>query len=399
MVVAGAITTAFADYPRLALRELRTLVIEPVLFYFVARAALAGPRDALGLAAAFLGGATAAALLALGQALSGNGLVTAEGVARAAGLYPSPNNLALLLDRAVPLALCLALYPIAGARVAGIGVSGRTVRLAAAAAFAVLSVALIATFSRGAWLASAVAVGVAASPWVSGRPRRVRRRLTIAAGALAVPALLAAAGLLWRVERFRSLLNPQGTGILRLHVWEASLEMVRDFPLWGVGLDQFLYHYPDYMRPEAWREPNLSHPHNAVLDFWLRLGVPGVIALGWIVLRVVRRARAAWPAPGTPSAATVGARGAAAGGQGAAAVQAALIPGVVAALVAAALHGLLDNSYFVVDLAFSTWTLLLVLELASESQEQSIAPKGQPPRPASPPPPGGEWGPGGEARP
>lgn len=356
LVLAGAVSSVVADYPRLALRELRMLVIEPVLFYFIARTALRGPRDALGLAAVFLGGATAASLLALGQTISGTGLVSAEGVARATGLYPSPNNLALLLDRAVPLALCLALYPVAGARVVGFRLSRRAMRLAAAGGLATAGAALVATFSRGAWLASAVAAGVAALPWLAALPRRSKRRLVIAAGVLAAPVLLATAGLLWRFERFRSLLNPQGTGILRFHVWQASLDMARDFPLWGVGLDQFLYHYPGYMRPEAWREPNLSHPHNLILDFWLRLGLLGLIGLGWIVVRVVRRAWRAWTANGMSLSS----------GDGDATVRAALVPGAVAALVAAALHGLLDNSYFVVDLAYSFWMLLLVLELASE---------------------------------
>ena len=32
------------------------------------------------------------------------------------------------------------------------------------------------------------------------------------------------------------------------------------------------------MLPEAWREPNISHPHNWVLDFWIQMGVLGLVA-------------------------------------------------------------------------------------------------------------------------
>ena len=101
--------------------------------------------------------------------------------------------------------------------------------------------------------------------------------------------LLLAGALALRVERFRSLLAPEGTAVLRLRLWQSALEMVRDHPLWGIGLDQFLYLYPTYMHPDAWREPNLSHPHNLLLDFWLRLGLLGLVALAWAGWKALRR--------------------------------------------------------------------------------------------------------------
>ena len=48
--------------------------------------------------------------------------------------------------------------------------------------------------------------------------------------------------------------------------------MARDNWLFGVGPDNFLTHYRAYMLPEAWREPNISHPHNLLLDAWVSLG-------------------------------------------------------------------------------------------------------------------------------
>ena len=66
--------------------------------------------------------------------------------------------------------------------------------------------------------------------------------------------------------------------------------MLRDHPLLGVGLDNFLYEYPKYILPEAWREPNLSHPHNIVLDFWVRLGIGGVFILFWLLAAFYKQA-------------------------------------------------------------------------------------------------------------
>ncbi|HXI18219.1 MAG TPA: O-antigen ligase domain-containing protein, partial [Chloroflexota bacterium] len=90
-------------------------------------------------------------------------------------------------------------------------------------------------------------------------------------------------------------------------------------------------------------EPNLSHPHNVLLDFWLRLGVLGVAALV-ISARTFLRQK-----PGSGAYARAAGLGAA------------------GAAVALLTHGLMDNSYFLIDLAYGAWTILLIHELASEA--------------------------------
>ena len=215
------------------------------------------------------------------------------------------------------------------------------------------TVALFFTFSRGAWLACAVACAFVVAPYARRLSVPRRRRVLLWSLAVGTPLLLGAFALALRVERFRSLFAPAGTAMLRLRLWQSALRMALDHPLWGVGLDQFLYLYPRYIHPDAWREPNLSHPHNLVLDFWLRLGLPGVVALGWIAWLVVGRVRAGgWPAaPGASPGLAPGAP---------------LVWGVAGALIAVVVHGLMDNSFFVIDLAYGCWVLLLILELASE---------------------------------
>jgi O-antigen ligase len=181
---------------------------------------------------------------------------------------------------------------------------------------------------------------------VRALPVRNWRRVALAGAATAAPVLIVLAAVALRVERFRSLLEREGTAFLRLHLWRAAVEMIADHALWGIGLDQFLYHYPRYMRPEAWREPNLSHPHQALLDFWLRLGILGAVALVWAGATFVRRCRPAFSVPSPQSSV--------------------LVLGAAGMGVAWLAHGLLDNSYFVIDLAYATWIMLLLSELATE---------------------------------
>ena len=74
-----------------------------------------------------------------------------------------------------------------------------------------------------------------------------------------------------------------GTSFFRVALWKSTLEMIRDHPWFGVGPDNFLYAYRGrYLRPEAWQEPSLSHPHNVMLDFAARLGLIGLGMFIWM---------------------------------------------------------------------------------------------------------------------
>ena len=50
----------------------------------------------------------------------------------------------------------------------------------------------------------------------------------------------------------------------------------------------------------------------------------------------------------------------------------ALVLGACAAAAAAVVHGLVDNFYFVVDLAYAFWIVVLVLELATDRSPYSL---------------------------
>ncbi len=120
--------------------------------------------------------------------------------------------------------------------------------------------------------------------------------------------------------------------------------MIRDHPLTGIGLDQFLYLFRGaYISPDAWQEPNLSHPHNILLDFWLRLGIAGVALLLWIQLLFWTRARQLYQRFRETDPLLF-----------------ALTVGLMGSMVNLLAHGLVDNSVFVSDLAY-VFMLLLAL--------------------------------------
>ncbi|TMC60306.1 MAG: O-antigen ligase family protein, partial [Chloroflexi bacterium] len=187
-------------------------------------------------------------------------------------VYASPNNLALYLDRTAPLALCLALF-------------GQARRVLYFVAFVLMIVALYLTFAKGAWL-----VALPASLMLIGLLRVQHTRIARARLMLGVLIVLAALALsllpVLGTERLRSLFDwTTGTTFIRVQLWQSTLAMIRDHPVFGVGPDNFLYQYRTrYILPTAFAEPNLSHPHNIVLDFWTRLGVPGLALLAALLV-------------------------------------------------------------------------------------------------------------------
>jgi O-antigen ligase len=313
-----------------SMREWRVVVAESVGFYFLVRLGLdfgpaggQGRRWAWRLAHAFVAGASLQAIIALYLYFFTDRSITAEGVHRALGLaYGSPNNLALFLDRAWPMLLAVAALPGPWLR-----------RALYAAGLAVVSLALYLTFSKGALLVGLPA-GLAAMAIIyiaANRPPHWRRVLAAAAGGLAVIALAIIP--LSQTARFRTTfdLSQGSTGFFRLKLWQASLAMLRDHWPLGIGLDNFLYRYRTrYILPTAWQEPNLSHPHNILLDFGTRLGVGGLVVLLWLQVAFWASAWRLYRRSAEP-----------------------LVLGLMGSMAVFVAHGLVDNSYFLVDLAFA----------------------------------------------
>lgn len=335
LTAVALLSTAAAQNLGVALRELRTVFLAGAVAYGLIRLVPGDPPgqrfDPWPTVWGIALGAVVVSLWGIYQAASGSGVIAAGGVARVRGPFGSPNNLALYLSHTLPILLGVALLA-----------ADRRKRLAAAVMGIPMAVALLLTFSRGALLlglpAAVVFLGFAAG----GRWRWVSLA-AVAAGALAMLPL-------FRTERFGSLLDmEQGSGFFRLQLWQGAWAMAKDHPWLGVGPDNFLYAYRShYVLPTAWQELNLSHPHNIVLDFWTRLGIPGLLVGVWLFVAAFRRG---WQ---TQRRADGDDR--------------ALLLGLMASLVATVAHGLIDNSVFLVDLMILFMlTLGIINRLSLES--------------------------------
>jgi len=341
-----AVASLFVAQQRhVAVRELRVVVLEPALFYLMLRTGRLGKQAVWRVVDFFVLGAVAVAVIGLVQYGLGINVITAEeGFRRLRSVYGSPNNAGLYMGRVLPVVVAVAVFGAARRRRVAYGLAAVLVGLAA-----------LLSFSKGALILgiplSLVALGLlAGKPWSWA-----------SLGAVAVTALAAVP--LLRTPRFASLLDTHsGTTFFRLHLWRSSWMMLRDHPWLGVGLDSFLYQYRSrYVLPAAWQEPDLSHPHNVLLDYGTRLGLIGLAAWAWLQVAFWRLA--------LPLRRRAGDMDGPAGRElGEAVDRRALAIGLMGSMVDFLAHGMVDASYFVIDLAYVFFLTLGLVQWLARSE-------------------------------
>jgi len=215
---------------------------------------------------------------------------------RAYGHFAQPNPFAGYLGLVVPLAYGLGLQTLdlwrgkvtrartkmrdALSRVAGMSVSWGSV--------AVTLVAIMMSWSRGAWL------GVTAALTVVTVVRSRRTRVALLGAAILAAYVLGAGGAEYLpsslAERFSGLLPyVSGVDVTRVDIndanwaviertahWLAAIDMFADHPWIGVGIGNYPVAYADYALGR-WRDP-LGHAHNYYLNLAAEAGLVGVVA-------------------------------------------------------------------------------------------------------------------------
>jgi len=317
----GAATVAAlaATDRRAAFFELLTVFFIPALYYVLLRSTSLDAGVRWRLVYAFLLGGVGVAAIGLAQYARGVHVVIAEGgLPRLQSVYFSPNRVGLYLGRVLPLFLVLL-----------VGSKRRTgwAFHSLAVGAAMVAVALVLSFSRGALLlgipAALLAMGIAAG----GRYRRVVVVLVVIQALALIPLL--------QVPRFASLFDlQQGSTFFRLELWRSTLALLREHPWLGVGPGNFLAAYRTrYVLPTAWQEFNLQHPHNIYLDLWASLGIPGLLTGGALLLTILGRFVPALRRRCMDSSDTF------------------LVLGLLGSFVALLAHGLVDNALFFPDMA------------------------------------------------
>jgi O-antigen ligase len=304
-----------------AWREVRTVIAEPALLYLILRTSRLSEGATGRITTAFVTGAAAVACIGLFNYVRGERFVAEGGLPRIKSIFNSANNDALYLERVLPFALVMLTLrtrlPVLALRLA---------------ALAAITLALLLTQSRGALLFGVPAMLISMAVLAGGRWRTLG---WLGLGAAALGLIVLISGVAQPLVEGTRLANAfdltRGTGFFRLNLWQSAWRMFLDYPLLGVGPDNFLYAYRSfYILPAAWQEPNLSHPHNLLFDFATRLGAPGLLAGLLMIIGLALTIRRNLRGPTRSRAIAAG--------------------GMLAAILA---HGMVDHAFFLVDLMFA----------------------------------------------
>ncbi len=292
--------------------------VEPILFLIMACDFLRTHEErdqalrALGATAIVIGA------LALAQRFTGWGVPppfngvpippATEAEFRSTAFYGFPNAIGLFLAPLIPLFLgCLW--------------ADRKKKLLAAFWVSVVifsGLALVLAESEGA------IVGVAAGVVAAGVLYPKTRKLALGVSALGLLIILAVAPLRTLVIEKATLSD--WSGRVRKEIWAETAAMLKDRPLLGAGLSGYKTVFAPYH--EAGHIEIFQYPHQLFLNFWVELGLAGVVVFILTMARFFRQALAtkAWTLAG--------------------------------AGVALLVHGLVDVPYFKNDLAMLFWLLM-----------------------------------------
>lgn len=238
------------------------------------------------------------------------GFRLSEGVYRAYGTFEQPNPFAGFVGMVLPIAIAVALY--FGLRVAwrvacktrhthhGPGATHDVFRFTLYTVVTLLLAAgLYLSFSRGAWLGAAAAIGAA----IVFAPKRLWIGAGIAALALiglitlsgagllpaTISARLADAGELLDIRDVRGVpINDANYALIERQAhWQAAINMLTAYPWTGVGFSNYQAVYEQY-RLLNWPMP-LGHAHNIYLNVAAETGISGLAfyLLLWITIFVV----------------------------------------------------------------------------------------------------------------
>jgi tetratricopeptide (TPR) repeat protein/O-antigen ligase len=227
-------------------------------------------------------------------------VATPENV-RASGSFVNPDHFANFLAMILPLAIVGAIFPIAP----GHREHGPDLRAPCAVAAFLMAAGIILSLSRGGWIAATVGVSAGLGMSFSHARERApamlrglsRRALPFALASFAIFLLvmLLVLGPNSRTEISGRIgaTAAHGDGMgLKPMAWRGSLSMIRDFPIFGVGLGCWPELFPHYQSP-PWLSFYFRRPENDYIQLISETGLVGAALAFWFAAVVWRKYRAA----------------------------------------------------------------------------------------------------------
>ena len=296
VIAVAVVATGFSPVPKAALVGLAKLLSYLSVYALMRQLLAAAPAWWDRLVGALLAGELVTSVIGIRQLYEAPGALArwsdsnsvAEGTVRIYSTLENPNLLGGYLLPILPLAV-----------VALLRWRGRGRRLFALASLVLGLVAMVLTYSRGAWMGMVASLGLLALLLVLRQTRDwppLWRRL--------FPLLLLAGGtvvlvlLVTQVEPLRvrvmSLLagREDSSNNFRMNVWTSALAMIQDRPWIGIGPGNSAFNliYPLYQQPKF----NALSAYSIPLELLVEAGIPGLLAGLGLLLSAVKVGLGQW---------------------------------------------------------------------------------------------------------
>jgi putative inorganic carbon (HCO3(-)) transporter len=363
--VVAAVSILGAYDSHVALRGLREFVIEPLLYLLLLLYCFRSRKDLIRLFIAFLATVGIIGLLTLAQYLFFRSSLVpdVDGLVRPASVYGSANDVGILFDYTLPFAMAFVIVDTG--RVIG-EARARWLRILALAFCVFALIILFLLQSLGTWIAMAVAVLFLAA---LSLPNRKSLLISSAVAVVVVVAVAVVFHTKITDLLFAHHVNASNisTTQKRLYLWQAAYHMFKDYPLFGVGLNNWSCHYslntvcytphvkhywitlvPGTHIPTGVKEEPGLQPHNDILNVAVSIGIFGLLAyfaiiamFYWLFARIVQHV-----------------------GRGKDAMLLRwMVIGVGTAFLAALVQGQVDSAFLTQDGAYLFWGLVAALLL------------------------------------
>ena len=296
----AVLATGFSPVPVAAFKGLLKLVSYLGVYALMRQLLAAAPLWWDRITAALLAGELLTSVIGIRQLYGGPGALArwsdnnsvAEGTVRIYSTLDNPNLLGGYLLPILPLAL-----------VALMRWQGRWPRIFALLSLVLGVVALVLTYSRGAWMGMVAGLGVLVLLliWRAIRhwPLFWRRTLplVVLVGGAAVLVVLVTQVEPLRVRVMSMVAGREdSSNNFRINVWMAVLQMIQDRPWIGIGPGNSAFNliYPLYQQPKF----NALSSYSIPLEWLVEAGIPGLLAGVGLFLTGVRTGLAQWRSQG-----------------------------------------------------------------------------------------------------
>ncbi len=221
-----------------------------------------------------------------------------EPLLRARGPFVDPDHFAGYLAIIFPLTLACAVFPnLLTPRRATL-----PFRIQYGVASFVIFLAILLSLSRGGWLAlilGSLVMFLLAVPrraggsdaQSSGVSRLGGVRLAIAGMVILLGASMIFIGPDARVDtvaRVNQSAAEMETIVGRIAAWKGGIALIRDFPIFGVGLGGWSEIFERYQLP-PWQVLFFAQAHNDYVQLLAETGLVGLALFGWLAVRIIRK--------------------------------------------------------------------------------------------------------------